>query len=285
MDASFDSVEFLKGLAQELVDNFSRAARATTPGLVGVAREVPVRQKLESILPPIVGIGNGCVIDSFGGTSKQQDVVVFEKQFCPVFSINQTPETTYYPCEGVIAVGEIKSGLGRSDLKDAFEKIRSTKLLKRYNLNPESWRKYGSSLGMLGAPSEKYDPTTKFEDQIYGFVLCSHLELKVETFLSAYRELCIAERPEFRPNLLVSLRDGCAVFLSASDRKVHMNPSSGTGIALTTVPDSNFQYLLTRLNWIINHGRTTEILPFQRYILEGDGAMQILQYVPFNGHS
>ena len=169
MDKSFSSVEFLKGLAQELVDSFSRAGRATTPSLVGTAREHAVRQKLEAILPPVAGVGSGCVIDSLGSTSKQQDVVLFEKHLCPVFSINQTPDTTYYPCEGVIAVGEVKSGLDRKGLEDAFAKIRSVKQLERFNPDPMSWRKYGSGLAAAGAPSEEYEPSTKVSDQIYGW--------------------------------------------------------------------------------------------------------------------
>jgi Domain of unknown function (DUF6602) len=281
METSFRSVEFLKDLAQELIDSFSRAGRATTPGLVGTAREQAVRQKLEAILPPAAGVGSGCVIDSTGHTSKQQDIVLFEKQLCPVFSINQTPETTYYPCEGVMAVGEVKSGLDRRGLEDSFVKIRSAKQLERYNPNPSSWRKYGSPLVAAGAPSEIYDPINKPMDQIYGFVLCNHLELEPKTFLSAYKELCLAEKPELCPNLIISLRDGCVVFLSTPGNEVRIARSFGSGVALTTLPNGNFQYLLTHLNWIIVRGRTVESLPFQRYVLEGDGRMQILNYLPF----
>ena len=40
------------------------------------------------------------------------DVVLYEKEQCPVFCINNSAETTYYPCEGVLAVGEVKSTIG-----------------------------------------------------------------------------------------------------------------------------------------------------------------------------
>jgi hypothetical protein len=43
------------------------------------------------------------------------DFIIFEKNLCPVFSINDNPDTTYYSCEGVIAVGEIKSTLNNED--------------------------------------------------------------------------------------------------------------------------------------------------------------------------
>ena len=53
--------------------------------------------------------------------------ILYEQDICPVFSINGTPETTYYPCECVIAVGEVKSALGQGSLQDAFKKIASVR--------------------------------------------------------------------------------------------------------------------------------------------------------------
>ena len=87
-----------------------------------------------------------------GATSKQQDVVLYEKHLCPEYSINDDPATTYYPCEGVIAVGEVKSEMASKDLEDTFDKIASVKKLRRYArpttdiLNTEpyvSFRQYG----------------------------------------------------------------------------------------------------------------------------------------------
>ena len=209
MQKSFNSVEFLRDLAQELVENFARTGRATTPGLVGSAREAAARHKLEGILPSVAGIGSGCIIDVHGHTSRQQDIVIYEKHASPVFSINNSPESTYYPCEGVIAVGEVKSGLGRAELLDALEKVRSAKALRRHCLDPLSWRNYGSTLGIGGAPSESYDPDQKVSDQIYGFILCDHFDLKIPTLIDAYNEHCSNNAPALCPNFIISLRDGC----------------------------------------------------------------------------
>ena len=60
------------------------------------------------------------------------DIVLYEKDFCPVYSVNRDPSTTYYPCEGVIAVGEIKSRITSEELEDIFNKIASVKRLRRY---------------------------------------------------------------------------------------------------------------------------------------------------------
>ncbi len=69
MTKVFNSQEYITEIAEEMIYNFARAARATTPGLKGAARESEVRQKLETILPSGVGVGTGCVIDFEGNAS------------------------------------------------------------------------------------------------------------------------------------------------------------------------------------------------------------------------
>ena len=127
MNKNFDTVRYAINVGRELIANFAGAGLATSAGLVGSAREVATRRKLQNLLPNGIAVGSGCVIDSYGATSKQMDVVLYEKHLCPVYSINDDPATTYYPCEGVIAVGEIKSHMASTDLKDTFAKIASAK--------------------------------------------------------------------------------------------------------------------------------------------------------------
>ena len=120
----FSPFEFVATVGESLVSQFDSARRlATTPGLVGEAMETPVRDKLEQILPRGIAVGSGCVIDTYGNTSRQMDIVLYERDICPVFTVNDTPATTYYPCEGVVAVGEVKSSFNKAKLRDAFDKI------------------------------------------------------------------------------------------------------------------------------------------------------------------
>lgn len=56
MDDSFNVSQFLGYLAQDLVDSFARAGNATTPGLVGGAREHSVRMKLQTLLPAAASV-------------------------------------------------------------------------------------------------------------------------------------------------------------------------------------------------------------------------------------
>ena len=147
MARPFDPVAYTMQVGWELVGDFQMAGFATTPSLVGSAREVSVREKLMKLLPKGVGIGSGCVIDSFGNCSRQMDVVLFENDFCPEFVINNDPGSTYYPCEGVIAVGEVKTAIDSRELGNIFEKVKSVKALRRFA------RSSPSGIGFIPAPA------------------------------------------------------------------------------------------------------------------------------------
>ena len=92
MSRRFDPIGHVIQVGRELVLAFEGGGFATTSGQIGSARESPLRRKLRQLLPGGVGIGSGCIIDSYGNTSKQMDVVLYEREICPVFSINEDPE-------------------------------------------------------------------------------------------------------------------------------------------------------------------------------------------------
>ena len=172
--------EFVRSVGQDLICAFDFARMATTPGLVGDAMEKAVRDRLELILPRGIGVGSGCVIDTKGGTSRQMDIVLYEKEWCPVFCVNQNPATTYYPSDGVLAVGEIKSAIGKREFKDSFEKIASVKSLFRAfekgDQNLYVGRKYGES-GVGSAYGFHRDQTNLGD--IFGFILAEKSTLPV----------------------------------------------------------------------------------------------------------
>ncbi len=172
MRPTFDPAEFVRRIGLDLVRAFDDAREATTPELVGDAMEQPVRDRLGQILPRGIGVGSGCVIDTRGGTSRQIDVVLYEENLCPVFCINDSPETTYFPAEGVLAVGEVKSQLGKRELADAFQKIRSVKELHRAYETMDDGTYVGRRYGDHGSGSAHgfyRDHTNKGD--ILGFIL------------------------------------------------------------------------------------------------------------------
>lgn len=276
MTRSFDSVSYTLDVGRELVSAFENASRATTPSLIGGSRELPVRRKLQHLLPGGVGIGSGCVIDSFGGTSKQQDVILYEQALCPVFSINETPETTYYPCEGVIAVGEVKSNVTDRELSDIFGKIRSVKELERYARKTKSalggeesvcFREYGDKGAIQGTLEEEFNQIEKPTDQIFGFAVAGSLGLSEATFCKKFSDLASKTDDSVSLNLIAFL-DGRVVvpLVSGPKATITLSQQGADGFYIANKGEEAFQFLLSRLYSVYRRGRTVRVSAFDRYI-------------------
>ena len=182
MNSTFNAAEFIKDIGVLLVHAYDGARKATTPGLVGSAIENPVRSLLATVLPSGLSVGTGCVVDSYDTTSRQMDIVLYERDICPVYRVNDTPEATYYPCEGVVAVGEIKAAIDGPKLNDSFEKIESVKTLRRHwgegQPTPpaeKSYRNYGlvATIAGFGSAQRKRAEGTRRGIRVCA---CWHIE-------------------------------------------------------------------------------------------------------------
>lgn len=180
MRQSFNPAEFVKDIGNDLVTEFAKARKATTPSLIGDAMEEPIRNRLEQILPRGIGVGSGCVIDTFGGTSRQMDIVLYEKEQCSVFRINNSPKTTYYPCEGVLAVGEVKSRIGKKELANSFDKIKSVKSLRRAFASARSGKRVGRPYGDHGsATAYGFELHSTNLGDIFSFVVAEEPSIQI----------------------------------------------------------------------------------------------------------
>ena len=301
MDHTFDVDRFITRIGRRLVEQFDDARAATSPSTVGAAMEQPVRDQLEQILPRGIKVGSGFVIDSEGETSRQTDLVLHERDICPVFSINNTPETTYYPCEGVIAVGEVKSTLEKRSLEDAFTKVASVKKLKRhqvYHPGPDSTGKrpiftrgYGSVQGdpILTATEGDETPETA---QIFGFVIVGDLRIKPDTLCASIRELSRETGDQLSPNMVVILNGGLVNWGNLTKEKVRETKwsdekktymlSETTTDNVTVEPtwsaqkancfryiqeEDPFRVLIHWLSGIYHEGKTSDAKAFEQYMI------------------
>ena len=268
---TFDTHLNIKNLGQELVLAYESAAQGTTPGLKGDAREKAVRTKLEAILPGGVGVGTGCVIDSEGNASSQIDVILYEEQFCPIFKV--ADDVGYYPCESVIAVGEIKSTIGKNELGDIYEKIASVRKLNRF---PEPVGKKEPPAGKIEFRTY-LDKTTRLMDgdretiqdsssatQIYGFGLGRSFGAKPETMIEHTKDLYGAVPEELRPNVVLTLSQ--EAIAPAADRQMSFTALGSPGVTFLK-PENSLEYLLVSLFSIIQNGITSPGYAFERYVV------------------
>lgn len=278
--SNFDAAAFIDRIGKRLVHDFDDAGQATTPSQIGQAREVPVREQLEQILPRGIAVGSGCVIDSYGNTSQQIDVILYERDICPVFCINNTPETTYYPCEGVIGVGEVKSSLDTEKLRDSFAKIESVKRLKRHIVTPPPdleylpgggrvvhYRGYGSPTTPSIIMVDDTDPEQDEKKHIFGFILSGKFILTPLTLLEKYVEFVNQIGDILSPNLLISLNDGA---IYPFDKKKNQRPFSAqtaSHFAFFQV-EFGFRSLISYIYRAYKFGETSSIEAFHRYFTD-----------------
>jgi len=130
----------------------------------GMAREKAIISLLIKYLPKRIGVDSGFVIDASGTESKQIDVVIYDKNNGVVFEVGGAK---YFPCETVLAVGEVKSDISsRVKLEDALNKIKSVKELDRSNKGRNELIT-GPGISLKGI---KYEPLSNHRDQIFGFI-------------------------------------------------------------------------------------------------------------------
>lgn len=271
----FSATDFITRLGHGLIKEFEEAREATTSQLVGEAIETPVRRRMEQVLPRGIAVGSGCVIDSYGNCSRQQDVVLYERDICPVFSINDTPQSTYYPCEGVMAVVEVKSSVASSELEDSFDKIASVKRLRRYEVHSPrpgepslQHRRYeGTQMANMVRFSDTEENKRHGLDQIFGAILTERLRMKHETFDTKFVELARKVGDECSPNLVEILNGGTLIPCLVDEGEVRAVFSAKVATHFQHAKSDPMQNLIHFIYLTHRHGVTSPTEAFDRYIV------------------
>ena len=151
------------------------------PGELGTGREEVIREFLRKHLPRRFGVSTGFVFDAHGMVSRQMDVVIYDAHLCPSFEA--VGGKTFFPCESVVAVGEVKSRLtSTKGIHEALANLRSAKELDRSAGN--------RNLSLTdGTPINQ---TQNHLDQIFSFLLIV--------------DRCVSEKT-MRDALFYSIRD------------------------------------------------------------------------------
>lgn len=99
----------------------------------GDVAESEWRQVIDDFLPSRYQItGKTEVIDHTGKATEQQDIVIYDQHFCPLFF--DEGGVTKVPAESVYAVFEVKPKLDKGVVEYAMEKAASVRRLERTNV-------------------------------------------------------------------------------------------------------------------------------------------------------
>lgn len=298
MSSQFTVPTYLGHLGEELISAYELGALASTPGTKGTSREVAVRKKLEQVLPEGIGVGSGFVIDSHGGISRQTDIVLFEANICPVFRLNESEDVAFYPCEGVFAVGEVKSHIRIKEVEDIVRKTRDVRKLRRVikeyydeyitKQKVVSHRGYGSRLSAAPGKEDSYVQDSRGIYQIYTFAIARSLDVNNNTLLRKVIGQANTDDRIFAVNQIVTLSGNVVKPLlqtaEGQYRIVH-SAIEATGYAMLTTPNP-FPRLVLDLLKAFELGRTVDADCFSSYMIDiENSSLPIDKYVEFTKFS
>jgi hypothetical protein len=127
-----DLKETFAAIGSQMLSDFEHVhSQIKHMGERGSEREEGLKSFLEAYLPSRYTVSNGEIVDDSEQTSRQCDLVIYDRTNCPLMLAGKTYRV--FPAEPVFAVVEVKSVLTNSELEDAVEKIRSAKRLIRHN--------------------------------------------------------------------------------------------------------------------------------------------------------
>lgn len=167
------------------------------PGEYGIYRGRSVSKFLKNFLPKNYAISTGFIVNNIDEISTQCDLIINYKDLTPLISdyINQE----FYTAETVVAIGEIKSTLNKSDLKKALNKLAKCKRIKDNTLEPQIYKSNNST----------FNPSKQPYDTTFTFLVCEKLDFNTDNLLdelSGYYDQGINNI--HKHNMIYSLKDG-----------------------------------------------------------------------------
>ena len=236
------------------------------PGELGVGREEVFRRFLRSYLPPRFEISTGFVFDSHGEVSKQLDVIIANGMESRCFET--AGGNRYYPCETVVAVGQVKSALtSRKELDSALDNLESVKRLDRSAAGRAFDPKWGEAI----------DHKVNHLHQIFTFLFVSGRSLSRETMHDELWHRVLRSAPHVWTNVVVALERYLVTFVC--DDGVCPNPMHVRGLALQ--PSGEGVGLLIRFYLLL--GQAIEVtrvshLPYWDYLDEANSWSAMVRF-------
>ncbi len=280
MEKGFDTYEYVKQLGEDLVTAFERSGKyGNHPVEIGTRKEESVIKKLEQILPDGIGIGSGFVIDSYGGISKQCDIVLYEKNLA--LQCYKDSQFSYFNCESVIAVGEVKSTLNSKMLESSISNLKTVKSLKRYYVPPQdgrfySFRHYLSSLPVHGDSEENFVRNNK----IFTFVICHDNECSFNLIQNKINELCENKRELYLDKIVV-VTSGFLSFMDPLSRRLQLSVTdSDNSVFIQMDTKYSFNQLVIDLNDFVKNKYTVPIC-ITRYLFPKNTLDYIIKNTSF----
>lgn len=217
-------IKILEALLKEKVEIFVQSFKTTSksvfyddkkaclihPGEYGMYRESICKELIRYFIPARLQIGQGFIINTNDDVSTQCDLVLYDKFQTPL--IENEEKQRFYTVETVSAVGEVKSVLSKSGLKDAINKLAKVKKLRELIKNPVFIKRDKS------AKICSYNPVLEKYDNLFTFLICEKFDFKIDSLVDEINELYDKDiKFHQRHNLILSIDDGILFYYDKND--------------------------------------------------------------------
>lgn len=201
-DALFnEKIEFFRNsFSKNSEIYFDKNRKLISPLEYGIYKEQACKDFLKFIIPSKYRIDDGFVINANDEISTQCDIVIYDSNNTPLFESGTRQR--FFPMETVLAIGEVKSTLSKSQFKSAINKLAKSKAIRREKTIPTI---------ISRKTKEKFDNYTHPYDQIFSFIICQKLNFKVTN--TDFDKLYEKEIPENdKHNMILSIEDGLFLY-------------------------------------------------------------------------
>jgi hypothetical protein len=184
-------------------------------GEFGSHREKLCKEFFKLFIRQDCSFGNGFVVNSSDKVSKQCDLIIHKPRNSPL--LQDSDLKNFYPIESVVAIGEIKSKITKSQLKKALIKLAETKEIRsgsgsdKQTIENRSWK-------------PKQDPLC----QIFTFLMCEEIsdlgsDFEIKNYMNdVYKNI----DNTFRHNVVLSLKDGLFCYKHPENKYIQY-PTAG----------------------------------------------------------
>jgi hypothetical protein len=228
-----EKIEFFKFAFQQTSKDIffdENSKKLIHPGEYGTYREAICRDFLRFFIPTRLAIGTGFLISDKGNVSKQCDLIIYDLNSTPL--IENSERQRFFPVETVCAIGEVKSDIDKSGLKEAINKLARNKRLKEDISNPVAIKR--------DQPGS-FNPKEYSYDNIFSFLICNkfnfdHTNLHNE--IGSFYDNDIEHHQKH--NLILSIQDGILLYRSDNDQ-IMMYPFFDGNVLSNSfvIPDTN----------------------------------------------
>lgn len=204
----------------------------------GALIERLIRSELEIVLPEKIAVADGFVVDAEGRTSKQMDIILYDKLNTP--RIFASDGAQIFPVETTYAAGEIKTKLDGTSLRKTFEQCLSYKSLARKAYFEKAGQKQ-QTLRLFGK---------EFENWQSVFFCIAVESVCEETLLLQYRKLCAEMRLTYdkRVDTIVALDGRC--LLNSTKPLINHRPQERS-ISLLPEEENQFAVYSAKEPWAL----------------------------------